>query len=144
MAEETMLIVKNKTWELVELLECKNIISLKWIFETKLNADGSINKNKERLVVRDFCPKLGVDYQETFASIARFKTVSNTCNCSSKQWDVYQFDVKSGILNGDLVKEIYVEQPIGFIKVESEQWVYKLNKALYSLKVSTKGLVCKG
>jgi len=71
MQEEISMIDKNYTWELVDRPPGKNIIGVKWIFRTKLNADSTINKHKARLVVKGYAQIYGVDYSDTFAPVAR-------------------------------------------------------------------------
>ncbi|KAL0535953.1 hypothetical protein IC582_024883 [Cucumis melo] len=74
-------------------------------------------------------------FEETFSPIARFETIRIVLALAAQQqWSVYQFDVKSAFLNGELQEEVYVEQPEGFVKKDSEEKVYKLTKALYGLK----------
>ena len=135
MKEEMNAITKNATWSLVELPEGRNIIGLKWIFKTKLNADGSINRCKARLVAKGYAQVEGIDYEETFSPVARFETIRVVLALAA-QWklQVFQLDVKSAFLNGDLQEEVYVDQPQGFTKKGEEHKVFKLHKALYGLK----------
>nr|GEU40886.1 retrovirus-related Pol polyprotein from transposon TNT 1-94 [Tanacetum cinerariifolium] len=133
MKEELSSIEKYQTWELTNLPEGKNVISLKWLFKTKYFADGSVQKYKARLVVRGFTKQQGIDYEETFAPVARFETVRIILAIvAQNQWKIYQFDVKSAFLNGDLKEEVYVTQPPGFESKTGK--VLRLNKALYGLK----------
>ncbi|KAJ1704767.1 hypothetical protein LUZ63_004546 [Rhynchospora breviuscula] len=135
MNEELESIEKNKTWKLVVLPEGKNAIGVKWIYKTKYDADGEVQKLKARLVVKGYAQKYGLDYEETFSPVARFETVRLILALAAQiNKPVYQFDVKSAFLNGDLFEEVYVEQPEGFKKKGKENWVYKLEKALYGLK----------
>jgi hypothetical protein len=135
MKEEIHMIEKNHTWELVDRPADKNIIGVKWIFRTKLNADSSINKFKARLVVKGYAQVYGVDYSDTFAPVARMDTIRLLLAVAAhKNWKVFQMDVKSAFLNGDLQEEIYVEQPAGFVVQGEEDKVYMLKKALYGLK----------
>ena len=135
MKEEIHMIEKNHTWELVDRPADKNIIGVKWIFRTKLNADSSINKFKARLVVKGYAQVYGVDYSDTFAPVERMDTIRLLLAVAAhKNWKVFQMDVKSVFLNGDLQEEIYVEQPAGFVVQGEEDKVYKLKKALYGLK----------
>lgn len=135
MAEEMKSIEKNSTWELVEAPEGKNIIGLKWVFRTKYNADGSIQKHKARLVAKGYSQQQGMDFEETFSPVARFETVRVILSLAAQlQLPVYQFDVKSAFLNGELAEEVYVSQPQGFVVNGSDNKVYRLRKALYGLK----------
>ena len=103
MKEELVVIEKNKTWELVEKPKDRNIIELKWVFRTKLNFDGSVNKHKARLIVKGYAQVWGVDFSETFALIARLDTIILVLALSAqKGWKVYHLDVKSTFLNGVL------------------------------------------
>ena len=105
------------------------------MFKTKLNADGSINKYKARLVVKGYAQIFGVDYFDTFASVARQDTIRMLLAIATqKGWKIYQLHVKSASLNGFLEEEIFVEQPKGFFVKGHEDKVYLLKKALYGLK----------
>lgn len=135
MQEELAMIEKNETWELVDRPHDRKVIGVKWVYRTKLNSDGSVNKHKARLVVKGYAQVWGVDYSETFAPVARLDTIRLILAIAAeKEWKVFQLDVKSAFLNGILQEEIYVEQPEGFCVAEPEHKVYKLKKALYGLK----------
>jgi hypothetical protein len=135
MKEELFIIERNKTWELVNRPQNRKVIEVKWVYRTKLNADGSINKHKTRLVVKGYAQIFGVDYSDTFAPVARLDTIILLLVVvAQKNWKVYQLDVKSAFLNGFLQEEIYVEQPEGYVKEGEEDKVYLLKKALYGLK----------
>jgi Reverse transcriptase (RNA-dependent DNA polymerase)/gag-polypeptide of LTR copia-type/Integrase core domain/GAG-pre-integrase domain/Domain of unknown function (DUF4219)/Zinc knuckle len=135
MSEEIAAIERNKTWNLVKLPEGKNAIGVKWLYKTKVGSDGEIVKHKARLVVRGFTQEKGVDYDETFAPVARFETIRTLIALAAKlNLIVYQFDVKSAFLNGELREDVYIEQPRGFEVKGKEEMVYKLDKALYGLK----------
>lgn len=135
MEEELSMIEKNKTWILMDRPQDRKVIGVKWVFRTKLNADGSINKHKARLVVKGYAQIFGVDYSDTFAPVARLDTIRLLLAIAAqKGWKVFQLDVKSAFLNGILQEEIYVEQPQGFVKEGEGDKVYLLRKALYGLK----------
>ena len=135
MKEELNMIEKNETWELVDRPRHRKVIGVRWIYKTKLNADGSINKNKARLVVKGYAQEQGIDYQDTFAPVSRMDTIKLLLVLASqKGWLVWQMDVKSAFLNGTLDEEIYVEQPQGFEDESNLNKVYLLKKALYGLK----------
>ncbi|KAJ9542648.1 hypothetical protein OSB04_029154 [Centaurea solstitialis] len=135
MNEEILVIRKNNTWELVDLPEGKNVTKLKWVYHTKYRADGTIQKHKARLVAKGYAQEEGVDFGETFSPVARFETVRTFLALAAQlQWPVYQLDVKSAFLNGELEEEVYVAQPEGYAVNGCEDKVYKLKKALYGLK----------
>ena len=86
-------------------------------------------------MVKGYAQQYGVDYQETFAPIARYDTIKLILAFAShSSWRIHQLDVKSAFLNGLLAEEIYVEQPDGFSTPEKVDQVYLLTKALYGLK----------
>ena len=135
MKEELIMIEKNKTWELVDRPNHKKAIGVKWVYRTKLNSDGSVNKYKARLVVKGYAQVFGVDFSETFAPVARLETIRMLMSLAAqKGWIIHQMDVKSAFLNGYLEEEIFVEQPEGFVVQGQEEKVYRLRKALYGLK----------
>lgn len=94
-------------------------------------------KYKARLVARGYVQKKGVDYDEVFAPVTRIETVRLLLAMAAKQgWQVHHLDLKSAFLNGELVEEVYVSQPVGFEKEGKEHKVYRLLKALYGLRQS--------
>eukprot|EP00253_Pinus_taeda_P020802 PITA_20802 len=116
MDEELEQIKKNNTWELVPRPKYKNVIGTKWIFKNKLNENGEVIRNKARLVCKGYAQQEGIDVEETFAPVARLEAIRMFLSLSSFQkFKVFQMDVKSAFLNGDLEEEVYIEQPDGFI-----------------------------
>ncbi|KAK4399803.1 Retrovirus-related Pol polyprotein from transposon RE2 [Sesamum angolense] len=135
MEEEIKMIEKNNTWELADRPKDKEVIGVKWIYKTKLNADGSIQKHKARLITKGYSQLPGIDYTETFAPVAHLDTIRGLIAiAANRKWKIYQMDVKSAFLNGYIDEEIYVEQPQGFIAKGSEEKALRLKKALYGLK----------
>ena len=135
MKEELMMIEKNQTWKLVDRPAHKNVIGVKWIFKAKLNAEGSVNKYKAKLVVKGYSQEPGIDYNDTFAPVSRLDTIKLLLVLAAQTgWLVWQLDVKSAFLNGTLNEEIYIEQPEGFEEDITANKVYLLEKALYGLK----------
>ena len=85
--------------------------------------------------MKGYIQKFGIDYQEVFISVARLETIRIVLTLSAQRgWKVYQLDVKSAFLNGFLEKEVYVNQPPGYVKKDAENNVHHLKKALYGLK----------
>jgi hypothetical protein len=135
MDEELDQIEKNDTWELVPRPKNKNVISTKWVFRNKLNEDGQVTRNKARLVCKGYAQVEGIDFEETFAPVARMEAICFLlAYACSKNIKMYQMDVKSSFLNGELEEEVYIEQPEGFQLSENADYVCKLKKALYGLK----------
>ena len=135
MNEELAMIEKNQTLMLVNRPPHKKVIGVKWIFKTKLNADGKINKHKARLVVKGYSQEAGIDFTNTFAPVSRHETMKLMLALAAQNgWYIFQLDGKSVFLNGVLNDEIYVKQPDGFEKSNSTNKFYLLKKAFYGLK----------
>lgn len=135
MDEEMNAIKRNKTWDLVELPKGKEVIGVKWVYKTKCNAEGKIERHKARLVFKGYKQQYGRDYEETFAPVTRMETVSAVLSIAAQnKWKVYQMDVKSAFLNGVLMEEVYIEQPLGHEKKGQKHKVCRLKKVLYGLK----------
>lgn len=134
MDQEIESIERNDTWELTDLPKGSKKIGVKWIYKTKYNEDGKVEKYKARLVAKGYSQQHGIDYNEVFAPVARWDTIRTILAlAASNGWNVYQLDVKSAFLHGELVENVYVEQPLGYQK-QGKNSVYKLKKALYGLK----------
>jgi len=128
-------IQKNETWSLTELPAGTKKIGVKWIYKTKLNESGKVDKLKARLVAKGYAQQHDVDYTEVFAPVARMDTVRMIIALAAKKgWLIYQLDVKSAFLHGELSEDLFVEQPKGYEQKGNEHKVYKLHKALYGLK----------
>jgi hypothetical protein len=135
MDEELDQIEKNDTWELVPRPKDKNMIGTKWVFQNKLNESGQVTRNKARLVCKGYAQVEGIDFEETFSPVSRMEAIRLIlAYACSKKIKVYQMDVKSSFLNGELEEEVYIEQPEGFQLSEREDYVCRLKKALYGLK----------
>ena len=135
MQEELAEFKRNNVWTLVPKPEDKTIIGTKWIFRNKLDEHGQIIRNKARLVAQGYCQEEGIDFDETFAPVARLEAIRLfLAYAAFKNFKVFQMDVKSAFLNGDLKEEVYVKQPPGFEESSLPDHVYFLNKALYGLK----------
>ena len=111
------------------------MVTSKWIYKVKFSADGNIEKCKARFVARGFSQKEGIDYDETFAPVARYNSIRVIISLASVLgWKLHQMDVKTAFLNGQIEEEVYIEQPKGFELHGRESHVCKLKKALYGLK----------
>lgn len=135
MQDELNQFEKNQVWTLVPRPPSVNVIGTKWIFKNKTDDSGTIVRNKARLVAQGYTQVEGVDFDETFAPVARIESIrlllSIACYLNIT---LQQMDVKGAFLNGIIDKEAYVEQPKGFEDPFYPNHVYKLQKALYGLK----------
>ena len=110
MHEELHQFVRNDVWELVPRLKGVNVIGTKWIFKNKLDEHGTVIRNKSRLVAQGYTQVEGIDFDETFAPVARLKSIRILLAITSHlNFKLYQMDVKSTFLNGMLQEEVYVE-----------------------------------
>ena len=106
MDEEIKCIEKNQTWKLVDVPKDKDVISVKWIYKTKQDAKGNVQKHKARLDARGFTQQPGIDFNETFALVVRMDTIKIVLAIVvQNKWHVYQMDVKSTFFNGNLEEE---------------------------------------
>ncbi|KAJ9557654.1 hypothetical protein OSB04_012268 [Centaurea solstitialis] len=113
-----------------------------WIFRNKKDENDLIIRNKARLVAKGYRQQEGIDYDETFAPVARIEAIRIfLAYVVHKNMTVYQMDVKCAFLNGVLQEEVYVEQPEGFVDPRYPNHVYVLDKALYGLKKSGSDLI---
>ncbi|GJT03314.1 retrovirus-related pol polyprotein from transposon TNT 1-94 [Tanacetum coccineum] len=116
------------------IVEPKNF-KTEWIYKVKLDEYGDVLKNKARLVAKGYRQEEGIDFEESFAPVARIEAIRIfIANVASKNMTIYQMDVKTAFLNGELKEEVYVSQPEGFVDPDHPTHVYRLKKALYGLK----------
>ncbi|GJX49993.1 retrovirus-related pol polyprotein from transposon TNT 1-94 [Tanacetum coccineum] len=135
MQDELDQFARLKVWRLVPRPEGKTIIKTKWIFKNKKDESSLVIRNKARLVAVGYCQQEGIDYDETFAPVARIEAIRLfLAYAAHKGFTVFQMDVKTAFLNGILKEEVYVGQPPGFVSKQYPDLVYALDKALYGLK----------
>nr|GEX20906.1 integrase, catalytic region, zinc finger, CCHC-type, peptidase aspartic, catalytic [Tanacetum cinerariifolium] len=114
-----------QVWELVPQPDCVMIIALKWIYKVKLDKYGDVLKNKARLVAKGYRQEEGIDFEESFAPVARIEAIRIfIANAASGNMTVYQMDVKTAFLSGELKEEVYVSQPEGFVDLDHSTHVY--------------------
>ncbi|GJS16798.1 putative ribonuclease H-like domain-containing protein [Tanacetum coccineum] len=134
MQEEMQQFVHQEVWKLVPLPEGKTAIGTKWILKNKRDARGIVVRNKARLVAQGHRQEEGIDYDEVFAPVARIEAIRLFLAFASYMgFMVYQMDVKSAFLYGEIDEEVYVTQPKGFEDPFHPKHVYRVVKALYGL-----------
>jgi hypothetical protein len=121
----------NEVWNQVPHPK-QNVVGTKWVFRNKQDEHGVVTRNKARLVAKGYAQVGGLDFEETFVSIARLESIrillAYAAHCSFK---LFQMDMKSAFLNGPIKEEVYVEQPPGFEDDRYPNHVYKFSKALF-------------
>ena len=133
MEDESKSLEDRGTWKVVPRPEGRKVVSSKWVYRIKYNADGNISRYKARLVARGYTQVFGVDYTETFAPVTRVETLRLLFAMAvQRDWEIRQIDVKTAYLYGELEEEIYMEPPEGSDVPEGH--VYQLIKAIYGLK----------
>ncbi|GJR87574.1 retrovirus-related pol polyprotein from transposon TNT 1-94 [Tanacetum coccineum] len=135
MQEELHQFIRLNVWELVPSPDGIKPLTLKWLFKNKHDEENTVIRNKSRLVVRGYRQEEGIDFEESFAPVARMEAIRIfLAYAAHKGFTVYQMDVKTAFLHGSLKEDVYVCQPEGFIDADHPSHVYKLKKALYGLK----------
>ena len=142
MTDDLQALTKTHTWDLIDLPSNKSLIGCKWIFKIKTHSDGSVERYKARLVAKGFTQEYGIDYEETFAPVARLTSVrSIIAVATARNWNMFQMDVKNAFLNGDITEEVYMKPPPGY--THSPRQVCKLRRALYGLKQAPRAWFAK-
>nr|GEW01878.1 copia protein [Tanacetum cinerariifolium] len=135
MQEELHLFERLQVWELVDKTFGKSIIRLKWLWKNKKDEDQTVIRNKARLVAKGYAQEEGIDFEESFAPVARLEAIwIFVAYAAHKSFPIYQMDVKTSFLNSPLKEEVYVAQPDGFLGPDHLEKVYRLRKAFYGLK----------
>src|ERR1041385_3331404 len=114
MLEELNQFERNKVWSLVDRPDPKkhNIIGTKWIFRNKQDEDGTVVRKKARLVAKGYTQIEGIDFGETYAPVAQLESIRVILAYAKYNGILlYQMDVKSAFLNGEIEEEVYVMKP---------------------------------
>uniref|UniRef100_A0A2N9EYJ2 Integrase catalytic domain-containing protein n=1 Tax=Fagus sylvatica TaxID=28930 RepID=A0A2N9EYJ2_FAGSY len=139
MNEEFDSMGKNGVWRLVKRHEGMKVVGCKWIFKRKRDVSGKVEKFKARLVAKGYTQEYGVDFEETFSPVVRIQSIRAILSLVAFfDFELYQMDVKTAFLNGDLEEDVYMEQPEGFISKGDENKVCKLEKSIYGLKQASR------
>jgi hypothetical protein len=134
MQEEINNFKRNEVWSLVPCPK-QNVVGTKWVFGNKQDEHKVVTRNKARLVAKGYAQVACLDYEETFAPVARLESIRILLAYAAQHsFKLFQMDMKSPFLNGPIKEEVYVEQPPGFEDDRYPDHVYKLSKALYQLK----------
>nr|GEW72887.1 hypothetical protein [Tanacetum cinerariifolium] len=129
MQEELHQFDRLEVWELVNRPLCKNVINIKWLWKNKHDEENTVIRNKSHLVAKEYAQKEGVDFEESFAPIARLEAIRLfIAYAAHKSFTVYQMDVKTSFLYGPLKEELYVNQPDDFVDPYHPEKVYHLKK----------------
>lgn len=140
--EEVKSLTENNTFILVKrstLPPGTNIMDCRWVFKIKRGSDGSIERYKARLVAKGFTQKEGIDYNETFAPVVKYKSLRVMLALATMlNYNLHQMDVITAFLNGELKEDVYMRVPQGFFGGDldgpSGEWVVKLLRSLYGTK----------
>jgi hypothetical protein len=134
MQEELNNFKRNEVWSLVERPK-QNVVGIKWVLCNKQDEHGVVTRNKAQLVAKGYSQVEDLDFDETFAPVARLESIHMLfAYATHHSFKLYQMDVKNAFLNGSIKEEVYVEQPPGFKSEGYPNHVYKLHKVLYGIK----------
>jgi hypothetical protein len=140
MQEELNNFKRNEVWSLVPRPK-QNVVGTKWVFHNKQDEHEVVTRNKARLVAKGYAQVAGLDFEETFAPVARLESIRILlAYVAHHSFRLFQMNVKSAFFNGPIKEEVYVEQPPGFEDDRYPDHVFKLSKALYGLKQSPRAL----
>ena len=127
MQEELNQFERNEVWTLVPRPKSTHVIGTKWIYRNKSDEDGNIVRNKARLVAQGYSQIEGIDFDETFAPVACLESIRLLLSISCvHKFKLNQMDIRSAFLNGFLQKEVFIEQPKGFVDAHHPNHVYRL------------------
>ncbi|KAJ9556017.1 hypothetical protein OSB04_010631 [Centaurea solstitialis] len=139
MEAEMQSMYDNQVWELTDLPQHCRAVGRKWVFKKKTDMDGNVHTFKARLVAKGFTQTHGIDYDETFSPVAMLKSIWILMAISAYfNYEIWQMDVKTAFLNGKLTKDVYMQQPEGFVDPKNPNKICKLPKSIYGLKQASR------
>ena len=139
MKDEMDSMANNQVWDLIELPKRAKAIGYKWVFKTKRDFSGNVERYKVRLVAKGFTQKEGITYYETFSHVSKkdsFRIIMILV--AHFDMELHQMDVKITFLNGDLEEEVYIKQPEGFISNGNDHLVCKFKKSICGLEQASR------
>jgi Reverse transcriptase (RNA-dependent DNA polymerase) len=135
--EELKALEKNKIWVIVPLPKEKRPIGCKWVYKIKYHSDGTIKCYKVRLVAKGYTQIYRIDYEKTFAPVAKMNTVKILLSIAvNKKWTLHQMNIKNTFFQGTLEEEVYMSLSPGYTQKNNSNLVYRFNKSIYGLKQS--------
>ncbi|KAL0550167.1 hypothetical protein IC582_014670 [Cucumis melo] len=139
MKEELKSMNDNEVWDLIELPKESKRVGCKWVFKTKRDSNGNIERYKARLVAKGYTQKYGIDYKETFSPVSKKNSLRIiVALVAHYDLELHQMDVKTAFLNGNLDEEVFMDQPEGFMVEGKEHMVCRLKRSIYGLKQASK------
>jgi hypothetical protein len=134
MEEELALMAKYEVWDVVDEPDDTNIVGSRWVFRIKRDSNGKILKYRARLVAQGFTQMYGVDFQDTFAPVARLSSIRAVIAlAASEDWELHQMDVKSAYLNSPIDTAVYMRLPPGH---SQKGKVARVKRGIYGLRQS--------
>ena len=139
MEDEINSMKSYKVWDLIDLSPRRKTVGNKWVLNIKHKVDGTIDMYKARLVAKGYTQQERIDYEETFSPVVRFASIRLILAIIARMdLELYQIDVKTTFLNGELDEEIYMDQSLDFKLKGHERKVCKLKGSIYGLKQASR------
>lgn len=138
MKEEMQSMAKNQVCDLVELPKGSKAIGCKWVYKTKRDSTGNVERYKARLVAKGYNQREGIDFHETFSPVSKkdsFRIIMALV--AHFDLELHEMDVKTAFLNGNVKEQVYMVQPEGFRAESESNLVCKLKRSTYGLRKSS-------
>ena len=139
MEDEMKSMKTNGVWDLETIPKGAKTVGCKWVYKTKYDFKGNVERFKTRLMAKGFTQREGIDYNETFSSVSckdSFRIIMALV--THYDLELHQMDVKTTFLNGDLEENIYMAQPRGLVVEGKERIECRLKKSIYGLKQTSR------